>query len=1163
MVFVCGRVRGLVVGFVLLGLVLLFGGLFGGGVAWGGVVAAPAWQVTDVGIPTVLPAGLGKTVEYYVVVENVGGAPSSGSFTVKDDFPAGITVSRVLNEPTASSCETLAREVKCEYSEAVVPSGFVVVGVLGNVTGSTSGGLGDVGSVSGGGAPEASDEAVMRAGAVGEKAPPGISKFRFDVTGPAGEPVTQAAGHPNFLTTTVLFNNQYIEGAEAPARPVEAIKDVVFYLPLGLLGNPTVAENCPPAIIETKFGLTGCLPSSRVGSILPMILNNITANQSDPTHESGVFNINPEEKFAAEFAFASDNYTFVIYAKVVRHDGRYMVRIETPGLPRIAALIGLISTFYGDLSEKYTQEETEYTFDRGAFLTDPSNCQASGGELDASVAFDSWERPDSDLASVVSTPVFTRIGGCQSVGFSSVLRVRPESTQADAPSGYEVGLEVPQAPNVGAGVGTPPVRDVTVTFPLGTSISPSGANGLLACQETGPSGINIEGAESEAIGEDGLLGPVAGHCPVASRIATVRGSTPLLHEELSGHVFVAAPQCGGAGQAACTEEDAADGRLFGLYMELEGPKSGVIVKLKGRASVNPQTGQVTASFEEIPQFPFSELVTSTKGGADAPLANSQTCGAASSSAVVVPWSSPLTPSAAPTDAFSVDWDGAGGGCPASAPFAPAFTAGTTSPVAAGTSPFTLSLKREDREGDIKSLSTTLPEGLLANVAGATKCPEPLASQDSLSACPAASQIGTTTVSVGSGSDPYYVTGKVFFTGPYGGAPFGLSVVVPAVAGPFNLGDVLVRVALFVDPHTAQATAVSGPLPQILDGVPLRIKSLNVTLSDSQFVLNPTNCSVKSITGTVYSTTGASAGVSSPFAAGGCKNLPFDPVLSASTQAKSTKANGTAVKVKIAYPAAGEANVSKLVISFPKQLPVRLSTLQQACRAATFEADPAGCPAASNIGTATAHTPILGQPLVGPVYLVSYGSAKFPDVVFVLQGEGVTLDVDGQSFVSHDGVLKVTFPSIPDAPFSTFETVLPAGRYSQFTSARSTSQAQASQCGENLIAPVSMTAQNGASITTNTRMQITGCGPTVSLGASKTNARSVTLTITTSTKGRVKITGPGLKTLQKSGLAAGTHKLTLALTSAGRQAARTHHKIQVTVGLVTGKQKTSKNKKITL
>src|SRR6185312_9359767 len=199
-------------------------------------------------------------------------------------------------------------------------------------------------------------------------------------------------------------------------------------------------------------------------------------------------------------------------------------------------------------------------------------------------------------------------------------------------------------------------------------------------------------------------------------------------------------------------------------------------------------------------------------------------------------------------------------------------------------------------------------------------------------------------------------------------------------------------------------------------------------TNGEFVLNPTSCAKTSIAGTVTSTTGGSAAISSPFAAEGCKGLKFEPSFSVSTEAKATKANGTGVRIKVAYPSGGQSNIAKVVVGFPKKLPVRLSTLQKACLAATFEKNPAACPAASVVGTATAHTPILSQPATGPAYLVSYGNAKFPDVVFVLQSEGVTVDLDGQSNVSKAGALKATFASVPDVPVSSFEAVLPPGPF---------------------------------------------------------------------------------------------------------------------------------------
>jgi hypothetical protein len=1143
---------------VLLCVLATLGLLLSVSAAWGAVKPAPAWQVTNVGIPTVLPPGLGKTVEFYVVVENVGGAASSGSFRIKDDFPAGITVTRVLDEPTATSCETLAREVVCEYSEPVsepvVPGGFVVVGVLGQVSGSTSAGLRDVGSVSGGGAASAaSDEATMHNGASGEKALAGVSKFRFDVNGPAGESATQAAGHPQSVTATVLLNNQYIEGAEAPASPVEAVKDLVFYLPLGFLGNPTVAGYCPTSIIELTFGVTGCPPSTEVGSILPMILNDIVANESKPTHEPGLFNIAPEKGYAAEFAFASDNYTFFVYASVVRHDGAYMLRVDTPGLPRIADLIGLIATFKGDSSETYSIEGNEYRVDRGAFLTNPSDCNEGAQAREASVAFNSWEEPGKLPGA--ATPVFPVLEGCGLLPFSTTLSAAPNlrtagnSTAADEPSGYSLDLQVAQAPNAGAGLGTPPLKAVEVTFPEGTALSPGAANGLTACSATGTHGIDFpsgEGApgnpgavagEGEEDGPDGLPRLVAGNCPGSSEIASVHASSPLLHEELEGHIYLAEPGCGNAAHPSpCTPADAADGTLYRLYLELEAPNRGVVVKLAGDARVSPSTGRVTSVFEEAPQFPVSDLRIETSGGPRAPLANPQTCGTATTTGVVSPWSGGAP--SEPTSSFQVNE-----GCGAQS-FAPSFTAGTTNSLAGAYSPFTLTLHREDREQDIDALSTTLPEGLLAAVSKVSQCPEPQAAQG---ACPPSSRVGSTDVAIGSGQDPFDETGQVYFTGPYAGAPFGLSIVVPAVAGPFNLGNVIARVALHIDPNTAQVTAVSDPLPQIVDGVPLRIRTIDVTLDDPTFTFNATNCAPMSITGAVESTDGAATAISAPYQASGCQNLPFKPTLTASTQGSTSKQNGASLTVKI-NAASGEANVGKVELTLPKILPTRDSTLNQACGEAQFNANPAGCPEGSNIGLAKAVTPLLSVPLVGPAYLVSHGGAAFPDVEFVLQGEGVRITIDGKTQIKN-GVTYSKFESVPDAPITSFETVLPEGPHS-ILAAYVPKSPSGSLCGQSLKMPTTITGQNGTVITQTTPITVTGCGPTIKITKHTARKNAVAVTVSTSSTGSVAIAGDGLRSMHKT-LTAGTHTLVVPLNADGHRLAARHGTARINATLRNG------------
>ncbi len=1100
-----------------------------------------------------------------MVVENVGAKSSAGEVTVKDVLPAGLSATGVRTRPGGGCSREEGREVVCGFSEEeiTVPSGFMLVVIEYEVTGAIAGTLTDVATVSGGGVENpASGEAVTHIGSSAGSS--GVAQFGFQATGPAGEPVTQAGGHPHFVTTTLLLNDVRDEklGPNERLKPIEQVKDLEFYLPLGFLGDATVAGDCPASLVEGSEQLSGCPQSSRVGTVLPFILGTVTANDPDPTHEHGIYNVTPERGYAAEFGFTVNGLTFLMYANVVRHDGEYMVRVAVPGLTAAAQFVGVIATFYGDIEEHYVREnqEEETVLDRGAFLTLPSDCESTPQAREAQVEFDTWKEPGVMIPG--ATEAFPQqFENCGLLGFSSTLSVMPQTTQAEAPSGYELGLDVPQAPNGGTGLGTPPVKSVRLTLPEGTAISPSGANELQACQATGPEGINIEGAESEEVAADGLKRPAAGHCPEASRIATVTATSPLLSEPLQGHLFVAAPECGGAGQEVCEGQDAENGRLFRLYLEVGSTQMGIVVKLAGHASVNTTTGRITTVFEENPQFPLSKLVVSTTSGARAPLANPGTCGPAVSEGDIGSWA-PSVSEAFPSDFFKVDWNGAGEPCPASKPFAPSFTADTTTHAAGATSPFVVGFERHDREQSVLSLSTTLPPGLLAYVPRVTQCPAALASKDE-EACPAGSQIGAATVTVGYGSDPYQVTGKIYFTGPYGSAPFGLSIVLPAVAGPFNLGDVLVRTELSVNPRTAQATATSSGFPQILDGVPLRIRSAQIAITNQNFVLNPTNCGTLTTTGTIVSAQGAQESVSSPMAVQDCRALPFAPTTTVATEAKATKTEGTGVTVKIAYPPETQSNLAKTTISFPTALPVRLPTLHQACLQATFQANPAGCPAASEVGTATAHTPILASPLTGPIYLVSNGSAKFPNIAIVLQGEGVKLEVEGEGSVSAKGVLKATFPAIPDAPFSTFEANLPKKPFSEFTSGRLSGQAQVSQCGQELLAPVTMVAQNGREHDEQVKVAIEGCPPSVSVLKAKAGPSALTLTVRTSVRGRLRIAGGGLQTLTRSGVSAGTHTYKLAYTASGRAAVRGHRKTRLTLTLTAGKKVAAKHRSVRL
>jgi uncharacterized repeat protein (TIGR01451 family) len=1049
---------------------------------------APAWKATVVAFPTAQPEGVGRKGRYDIVVENVGAKESEGEVTVRDVLPAGLKVTHFAIEP-GGSCTVLGdTEVECHYSEPVVPAGFLIVGEVNfEVVGHIEGSLRNVATVSGGGAAgPASGEAVTRVGGEHETAPSGVKQFEFDETGPAGEPFTQAGGHPHFVTTTLLLNDVDNEnvGENESFKPVAPVKDLEFYLPVGFLGNVTVADPCPASLVEVAPEVSGCPQSSRVGTILPMIINNVFADTGDATHVHGIYSVTPERGYAAEFAFATNGLVFFIYADVVRHDGRYVVRLAIPGLPGVSSFVGSIATFYGDIQEQFTLANgTPTTFDRGAFATNPSDCQSSTAAREAQVEFDTWNDPGPMHPGGVEA--FPELENCNLLQFSSDLtsgpnvRIAGDTTQADEPSGYRLGLEVPQAPNGGTGLGTPPYKDVDFTFPEGTSLSPGAANGLVACPATGSHGIDFPSettgpgspggpaGEGEEIGVDGLARPAAGNCPPASQIASVRATSPLLREELVGHLLLAEPECGNAAHMnPCTPEDAANGTLYRLYLELEGPDEGVVVKLAGKAMVDPSTGRITSVFEGAPQFPVSDLVVEMNGGPRAPLANPQACGVAATTSVVTPWSVPFTPAVSASGSFDVT------GC--SSVFSPAFIAGSVSTQAGAHSPFTFTLRREDGEQDVSAISTTLPEGLLASVANVGQCPEPQASQG---ACPSSSEVGATTVGVGPGQDPYYTTGHVYFTGPYDGDPFGLSIVVPAVAGPFNLGNVIVRVGLHIDPNTARVTATSSPLPQIIDGVPLRIRTINVTLNNPAFTFNPTNCAQLSITGTVVSTQGAGVSVSSPYAAADCKSLPFKPVFSASTAAHASKASGASLTVRLTSKggpqATGEeANIKSVKVDLPKQLPSRLTTLQKACSEAQFVANPAGCPKESDVGTASASTPILAHPLVGPAYLVGHGGAAFPDLEIVLQGEGVTLVLDGSTDIKK-GITSSTFKTVPDAPIRSFELKLPTGKFSVL-SANLPEKAKYDFCGQALSMPTEITGQNGAVLKHTTKIGVTGC-----------------------------------------------------------------------------------------
>jgi hypothetical protein len=504
--------------------------------------------------------------------------------------------------------------------------------------------------------------------------------------------------------------------------------------------------------------------------------------------------------------------------------------------------------------------------------------------------------------------------------------------------------------------------------------------------------------------------------------------------------------------------------LLAGYIVVDDPTTGVLIKIPGRLDPDPVTGQIVATFDENPQFPFSDLKVHFFGGPRAPLTTPAGCGTYTTNAMLTPWSAPDSgPPATSSDSFQIN-GGCGGG------FNPAFNAGTSNNQAGGFSPFTMTFSRSDQDQVLSGVSVKLPPGLLGIIKGVEQCPEPQAGQG---ACGQGSLIGHTTVAAGAGPNPFYVQGgQVFLTGPYKGAPFGLSVVVPAVAGPFNLGTVVVRAAISVDPHTAQITVSSDPLPTILQGIPLDVRTVNVNIDRAGFTFNPTSCEPLTVGGTLTSTQGATAQVSNRFQVANCANLPFKPKFTVSTQANTSKKNGASLDVKLGYPKGSQANIGKVAVTLPKALPSRLTTIQQACPEATFAANPATCPAGSTIGVATASTPVLSNPVTGPAYLVSHGGAAFPDLVLILQGEGVRLELTGSINIKK-GVTSSAFNAVPDAPISSFELKLPEGPHSGLAAVLP-AKAKGNLCGTSLTMPTTLSGQNGAQIKQSTKITVSGC-----------------------------------------------------------------------------------------
>jgi hypothetical protein len=1039
--------------------------------------------------------------QIYVTAENVGDADAEGATTpvkLSDVLPPGLRAVAItgsepekggdfqLRKPLSCTLATLT----CTLKGPLAPYDQLEMRIAVVVEGASSGSLNEP-SVSGGGAPAT---AIKRPVTISSQPTPfGVESYEMGLEEEGGAPTTQAGAHPFQLNTTITLNqNADLDppGSLKPeATPVALTKDLHFKLPPGLIGNPTPIAQCTTAqFFAGHNGIeNSCPPDTVVGVAVATVQEPATLGTA--TFTEPVFNLEPRVGEPARFGFIVEQANSPVFIDTaVRTGGDYGITVSATNITQTAAFLSSEVTFWGVpgdsrhdkqrgwgcLYEARQVHETFYPCTPAAqqhpapFLSLPTSCTAA---LGTSVEGDSWVQPENILEFSGEFEPAQALDGCNRLQFAPQIKVAPDGEQASKPTGLTVDVHVPQEVNTNAGgLASSNVKDITVQFPEGVVLNPAAADGLLACSEGQVGFLGAKGAQEEFLFTSTL--PQA-FCPDASKIGTVAIKSPLLPpgQPVKGSLYLATPAPNGeAGNNPFNS-------LVSMYIVAEDPISGTLVKLPGSVSLNQATGQITATFDNNPQLAFEDAEIHLFGGERAPLATPSHCGTYTSTATFTPWSG--TPPVSSQSSFLVTSGPNGGPCPPAAlPFSPSLAAGTTNNNAGAFSPLSTTISREDGNQNIDKVQLHMPAGLSGILSGIPLCAE---AQANAGSCSQASEIGHTVVSVGLGGDPFSVVGgEVFLTQKIAGspadAPFGLSIVNPAVAGPFNLGKVIVRATIEVDPHTAQLTVTTTEIPHILDGVPLQIKHVNVTIDRPGFTFNPTNCSKTAVTGNIGSVEGASSAVAVPFQVTNCASLKFAPKFSVSTKGKNSKAGGATLIAKLSYPqgpAGTYANLTRVKVDLPKQLPSRLTTLQKACTNAQFELNPANCPKASKIGFAKVTTPLLPVPLEGPAIFVSHGGEAFPSLTMVLQGYGVTVDLVGTTFISSKGITSTTFKTVPDVPFNNFQLTLPQGKFSALA-ANVPTKAHYSLCGQTLTMPTEFLAQNGTKLNQSTKVSVTGC-----------------------------------------------------------------------------------------
>lgn len=900
---------------------------------------------------------------------------------------------------------------------------------------------------------------ALLAGAAPAKAAFGLAELDTLTHTPAGgtDPenpnpvqfVGQAGSHPD---STVMLRLNTKSSPFGGVIPDGSLRDVVVDLPPGFTGNPTAVPQCSASEFFNLFG-GSCEPSSQIGFAKTLVMGGAHANE--PIWQfSGVYNLKPSQGEVAAFAF----FVALIPVKIsVKLDpgGGYHVQTVVSNISQAGAVMETELTVWGVPADPIHNFQRRRGFISNfpstvppkPFITLPPACL---GALPTKAAVRAWEAAEDDwsraedLTDDPATGIATGPTGCDKVPFGASFEFTPESTTASAPSEYVARLRADynEEPK---GIANATIKDVSVTLPEGVRISPSSSDGLGACSDA-----QLGLGSNEPVG-----------CPAASKVGDVRIKTPLLNEEVTGEVYV--------------REPTAD-RLFGLAMVARA--NGVLVKLPGEVDLDPTTGRITSTFRSNPQVPFEEMTLRFKGGPRSPLVNPPTCGTKTTTARIVSWAGHEVTS---RSSFEIDRAADGSACKAPG-FEPTLDASLGSTQAGSSSTFALTVKRPSGDQELSTLTTTMPEGLLAKLAGVPVCGAAAADAGT---CAPGSQVGRLEVAAGEGSNPLWVpqAGKakptVSLAGPYGSAPYSLSIAVPAQAGPFDLGRVVVRVPLDVDRTTAQVTArvaetrvynrfgqltkqLPGAMPTVLEGVILNQRELRVIVDRPGFMLAPTSCAPKRVAARIGSNQGQVRDLRDGIQATGCDKLGFAPRLKLSLKGQMKRSGNPALKAVMTQPP-GRANIDQVQVVMPTTAFIDNANINNPCTRVQYNAG--ACPPKSVLGTVKAYTPLLDQPLTGKVYFRSNGGEReLPDLVAALRGQ-ISVDLVGyidavQNKKARTSRVRTTFATVPDAPVTRFVMSLKGGKAGLIENSADLCKVKSNR------ASVTMDGQNGKVSDTN-------------------------------------------------------------------------------------------------